>query len=56
MKNKKAEEQEKKRLDSAIKHSEESRSSTRGYLEIGNDAQVHAKARAMRNNDNGSHM
>ncbi|NLP28503.1 MAG: hypothetical protein GX370_07035 [Clostridia bacterium] len=29
--------------------------SVTGYKDTGNDAQVHAKARAMRNNDNGSH-
>lgn len=27
-----------------------------GYQETGNDAQVQAKARALRNKDNGSHM
>ena len=41
---------------SAWRHSEDSRNSTHGYMEMGNDAEVHAKARALRNNDNGSHM
>lgn len=27
-----------------------------GYKDTGNDAQVHAKARAVRQSDNGSHM
>ncbi|MCM8711483.1 hypothetical protein M2651_10665 [Clostridium sp. SYSU_GA19001] len=27
-----------------------------GYKDTGNEAQVHAKARAMRQSDNGSHM
>jgi hypothetical protein len=27
-----------------------------GYKDTGNDAQVHAKARAVRNEENGSHM
>lgn len=33
----------------------ESLNSETGYKDTGNDAQVHAKARAIRNNDNGSH-
>lgn len=43
------------KLQSALNHSENSKNSTHGYLDMGNDAQVHAKARALRNNDNGSH-
>jgi hypothetical protein len=35
-----------------LDNSEDSRNSTHGYLEMGNDAQVHAKARALRNNSN----
>lgn len=46
---------EKKRLQSLKDHSEESRNSTHGYMEMGNDAEVQAKARALRNNDNGAH-
>lgn len=37
------------------KHSEDSRNSTHGYYEQGNPAEVHGKARALRNNDNGAH-
>ncbi|WP_163215904.1 hypothetical protein [Clostridium thermarum] len=33
----------------------DSLNSTTGYKDTGNDAQVHAKARAIRNNENGSH-
>lgn len=33
----------------------ESLNSKTGYKDTGNDAQVQAKARAIRNNDNGSH-
>jgi hypothetical protein len=29
---------------------------TNGYKDTGNDAQVHAKARAIRQSENGSHM
>jgi hypothetical protein len=47
---------EKRKLQSMKEQSEESRNSTHGYMEMGNDAEVHAKARAMRNNDNGSHL
>ncbi|OFI06998.1 hypothetical protein CLOACE_05840 [Clostridium acetireducens DSM 10703] len=36
-------------------HSFNSMNSKTGYLDTGNDAQVHAKARAMRNNDNESY-
>lgn len=41
---------------SAWHHSEDSRNSTHGYMEMGNDAEVQAKARALRNSDNGSHI
>lgn len=34
--------------------SNESRNSVTGYMETGNDAQVQAKARALRNNNNRS--
>ncbi|WP_143287266.1 hypothetical protein [Caloramator quimbayensis] len=37
---------------SAMAHSEESRKSRHGYLEVGNDAMIHAKARALRNKNN----
>lgn len=47
---------EEARFKKAFKHSDDSRSSVTGYLETGNDKEVHAKARAMRNNDNGSHI
>lgn len=43
------------KLQSALKHSQNSRDSVHGYLEMGNDAEVHAKARAMMNNNNDSH-
>ncbi len=44
------------KLKSMIDHSNDSRNSSTGYLEQGNPAVVHAKARAMRHNDNGSHI
>jgi hypothetical protein len=44
------------KLKSAIDHSKNSQNSSTGYLEQGNPAVVHAKARAMRHNDNGSHI
>jgi len=47
---------EESKVKAAFKHSDDSRNSVTGYLETGNDKEVHAKARAMRNNDNGSHM
>lgn len=37
-------------------HSENSRSSKTGYMDHGNDCAIQAKARAIRNNDNGSHF
>lgn len=40
------------KAQSIIDNSENSRNSVHGYLEMGNDAKVHAKARAMRNNNN----
>jgi hypothetical protein len=40
---------------SMMKHSENSLDSETGYKDTGNDAQVHGKARAIRNNENGSH-
>jgi hypothetical protein len=33
-----------------------SMNSNSGYQDTGNDSQVHAKARAVRQSDNGSHM
>ncbi|NLM36254.1 MAG: hypothetical protein GX206_12515 [Clostridiales bacterium] len=33
----------------------DSLNSKTGYKDTGNEAQVHAKARAIRNNDNGAH-
>lgn len=56
MHKKSSRQREEARFNTAMKKSEESRSSVTGYLDTGNDAQVHAKARALRNNDNGSHM
>jgi len=47
---------EESKFKTAFKHSDDSRNSTTGYLDTGNEAEVHAKARAMRNNDNGSHI
>lgn len=47
---------EKEKLQSMKDHSEDSRNSTHGYMEMGDDAEVHAKARALRNNDNGAHV
>jgi hypothetical protein len=41
--------------ESMLDKNENSRDSDTGYLNTGNPAQVHAKARAKRNNDNGSH-
>lgn len=37
------------------KKDEASLNSSTGYKDTGNDAQVHGKARAVRNNENGSH-
>ena len=51
-----AEAVEASKMHSAVDHTENSRNSTHGYLEMGNDAEVHAKARAMRNESNGSHL
>jgi DNA polymerase sigma len=39
------------KLNNAIKYSEESRDSNTGYQEKGNDATIHARARALRNKD-----
>lgn len=47
---------EEAKFKKAFKHSDESRNSVTGYLETGNDAQVHAKARVMRNRDNDSYI
>lgn len=47
-------EKEETKLSSAIKYSEESRGSVTGYLEKGNDATIHARARALRNKDDRS--
>lgn len=41
---------------SMMQKSENSLNSKNGYQNTGNDAQVHAKAYAMRQSDNGSHM
>lgn len=46
---------EEARLKSALENSENSRNAKHGYMETGNPAEVHAKARAMRNNDNDSY-
>lgn len=37
------------------KKDEASLYSSTGYKDTGNDAQIHGKARAVRNNENGSH-
>lgn len=37
------------------KKDEASLNSSTGYKDTGNDAQIHGKARAVRNNENGSH-
>ena len=49
--NKKDSVEEETKLENAIKYSEESRGSVTGYLERGNDATIHARARALRNKD-----
>lgn len=41
------------KYQSMIDKSNESRNSVTGYMEQGNPAEVHAKARAVRNGDNG---
>lgn len=56
MKKKKSSQVQDAKLNKAMKHSEDSRNSNNGYMERGNDATIHAKARACNNNDNGSHM
>jgi len=43
---------EEAKLNSAIDHSNNSRNSPHGYLEMGNHAEVQAKQRALHNNDN----
>jgi hypothetical protein len=45
----------KSKLTAMEDKSNDSRNSKSGYYETGNPVEVHAKARAMRNNDNGSH-
>jgi hypothetical protein len=52
LKNKKFNTKENSKIESMIDHDNNSRNSVHGYMEMGNDAQVHAKARALRNNDN----
>jgi hypothetical protein len=37
-------------------HNENSLDSHTGYMDQGNDSMSHAKARVMRNGDNGSHL
>ena len=54
MNKKDSEEIEETKLNNAIKYSEESRGSVTGYLERGNDATIHARARALRNKDDRS--
>jgi hypothetical protein len=46
---------EKAKNQSMKKHNDNSLDSHTGYKDTGNDAQVHGKARAIRNNENGSH-
>lgn len=53
---KSAREKEAAKLNNALNYSEESRGSSTGYLERGNDATIQAKARVIRNKDNGSHQ
>lgn len=43
---------EKGKLQSAIANSEDSRNSTHGYLERGNDAELHGMLRAKNNKNN----
>jgi hypothetical protein len=43
------------RMQSMIDNSNNSLDSRTGYKDTGNPAQVHGKARAVRNNENGSH-
>lgn len=52
----KSDNMQKSRNESMKDHSDYSRDSEHGYMEQGNPAEVHAKARALRNNDNGSHL
>lgn len=40
------------KLKSAIDHSNNSRNSPHGYLEMGNEAEIHAFQRASNNNNN----
>jgi hypothetical protein len=47
---------ESSKLTSAIAHDKDSRNSVREYMETGNPAEKPALVRALRNNDNGSHM
>ncbi|MBC2581020.1 hypothetical protein [Clostridium sp. DJ247] len=44
------------KLQSANDHNENSLDSRTGYMDTGNTAAPHAKARAIRNEDNGSHI
>jgi hypothetical protein len=47
---------EESKIQSALQRDFNSLNSKTGYKDTGNDAQVHAKARAIRQSDNGSHM
>lgn len=52
MKNKRINPKQQAKIESFLDNDHNSRNSTHGYMDMGNDAQVHAKARALRNNDN----
>lgn len=43
------------KMQSMAAQSNNSRESRTGYMDTGNDAAVHGKARVIRNNDNGTH-
>lgn len=47
---------EESKLQSSNDHNENSLNSRTGYKDTGNDTAPHAKARVIRNEDNGSHI
>lgn len=55
MKNFRTTRQQQDKIQSAMDNSRDSRNSSTGYVNRGNSAMVQQKARALRNNDNGSH-
>jgi hypothetical protein len=52
MKNKNMNPKQQSKIESFLDNDQNSRNSSTGYMDTGNDAQVHAKARALRNNGN----